>query len=124
MPGKTFASSALPAAFVHAHWACPQAPPAALAIHADQPVSAVSPTPYGLMTEEINFSYGGGLYAEMVRNRTFRSSWEGVQYRYSVENGLAQAKMEHDSKAGPSEALTSSLRTDVEQANGSNQPGC
>jgi alpha-N-arabinofuranosidase len=27
---------------------------------------------YGLMTEEINFSYDGGLYAELIRNRTFR----------------------------------------------------
>jgi alpha-N-arabinofuranosidase len=44
---------------------------AKLTIHADQPVSKVSPTLYGLMTEEINYSYDGGLYAEMVRNRTF-----------------------------------------------------
>jgi alpha-N-arabinofuranosidase len=26
------------------------------------------------MTEEINYSYDGGIYAEMVRNRTFRIS--------------------------------------------------
>ena len=51
-----------------------QAPTAVLTIHADQPVSKVSPTLYGLMTEEINHSYDGGLYAEMVQNRTFRSS--------------------------------------------------
>ena len=47
-----------------------------LTIHADQPVSAVSPTLYGLMTEEINYSYDGGLYAEMVRNRTFARGLE------------------------------------------------
>ena len=33
---------------------------------------------YGLMTEEINHSYDGGLYAEMVDNRTFRAHWDGV----------------------------------------------
>jgi alpha-N-arabinofuranosidase len=27
---------------------------------------------YGLMTEEINYSYDGGLYAELVRNRVFK----------------------------------------------------
>ena len=27
---------------------------------------------YGLMTEEINFSYDGGLYGELVRNRSFQ----------------------------------------------------
>src|SRR5580700_7376489 len=31
----------------------------------------VSPTLYGLMTEEINHSYDGGLYAELIQNRAF-----------------------------------------------------
>jgi len=37
-----------------------------LAIQVDHPTAKVSPTLYGLMTEEINFSYDGGLYAELV----------------------------------------------------------
>jgi alpha-N-arabinofuranosidase len=40
-----------------------------LTIHADQPGHAISPTFYGLMTEEINHAYDGGLYAELIRNR-------------------------------------------------------
>jgi len=52
---------------------CPaQNPSAIVSIQLDKPLHAVSPTLYGLMTEEINYSYDGGLYAEMVRNRTFR----------------------------------------------------
>ena len=43
-----------------------------LNIQLDNPAHGVSPTLYGLMTEEINYSYDGGLYAEMVRNRTFQ----------------------------------------------------
>ena len=39
-------------------------------------VSPISPTLYGLMTEEINHSYDGGLYAEMIQNRAFHSDWE------------------------------------------------
>ena len=39
---------------------------AVLTINADKPVSKISPMLYGLMTEEINYSYDGGLYAEMV----------------------------------------------------------
>ena len=46
---------------------------ATLNVEASRPKTAVSPTLYGLMTEEINYSYDGGLYAELVRNRTFRS---------------------------------------------------
>src|SRR5260370_9579742 len=33
----------------------------------------VSPTLYGLMTEEINYSYDGRLYAELIRNRIFKN---------------------------------------------------
>ena len=35
------------------------------------PSGKVSPFFYGLMTEEINHAYDGGLYAELVRNRAF-----------------------------------------------------
>ncbi|MBO4843798.1 MAG: carbohydrate binding domain-containing protein [Bacteroidales bacterium] len=40
-------------------------------VRADQVTSDVSPLMYGLMTEEINYSYDGGLYAELIRNRAF-----------------------------------------------------
>src|ERR1700739_498996 len=96
---------------------------ATLTIHPDQPVSAVSPTLYGLMTEEINYSYDGGLYAEMVRNRTFRGDWSGILYWYLVENGNARAKMEIDKTTGPSTALPTSLKIDIEQADAHNQAG-
>ena len=44
---------------------------ATLTIEAGQPVAKVSPLHYGLMTEELNHAYDGGLYAELVRNRAF-----------------------------------------------------
>ena len=87
------------------------------------PSRHVSPTLYGLMTEEINYSYDGGLYAEMVRNRTFHGDWSGVLYWYLLENGNAAAKMDLDKTTGPSEALSSSLRLDVEKADPKNQAG-
>ena len=46
--------------------------PAVLTIEVDKPLHGVSPMLYGLMTEEINYSYDGGLYPEMVRNRVMR----------------------------------------------------
>jgi hypothetical protein len=42
-----------------------------ITIDADQSIGTVSPRFYGLMTEEINHSYDGGLYAELVQNRAF-----------------------------------------------------
>src|SRR6476661_4564485 len=34
----------------------------------------VSPMLYGMMTEEINHAYDGGLYAELIRNRIFKDN--------------------------------------------------
>ena len=119
---KTFACAAFAAALFLAGMAAAQQP-ATLTIHPDQPLHAVSPNLYGLMTEEINYSYDGGLYAEMVRNRTFRGDWSGINYWYLLENGDAAAKMAADTTVGPSDALQSSLRLDVDKASAQSQAG-
>jgi alpha-L-arabinofuranosidase len=122
MSGKTFARLAATAVLTLSAILA-SAQNAVLTIHPDQPVSTVSPTLYGLMTEEINFSYDGGLYGELVRNRTFRSDWSGILYWYLLENGNASAKMSIDNHSGPSEALKSSLKLEVAQADTQNQAG-
>jgi alpha-N-arabinofuranosidase len=43
-----------------------------LSLQLDKSTATVSPTLYGLMTEEINYSYEGGLYAQLVRNPSFK----------------------------------------------------
>jgi alpha-N-arabinofuranosidase len=123
MFGKTFARSLVLSAPLAATFALAQAHAPHLTIQADQQVSPVSPTLYGLMTEEINYSYDGGLYAEMVRNRTFRADWSGILYWYLLENGDATAKIESDKATGPSDALKTSLRLDVEKASAGNEAG-
>src|SRR5271165_2716775 len=45
-----------------------------LNIHVDRPGAKIGPTFYGLMTEEINHSYDGGLYAELIQNRVFEDT--------------------------------------------------
>ncbi|MBO0910460.1 MAG: alpha-N-arabinofuranosidase, partial [Acidobacteria bacterium] len=95
----------------------------ALTIHLDKPVSKVSPALYGLMTEEINYSYDGGLYAEMVRNRTFRPQRRTVPYWFLQEYGNAQAAIESDPGTGPSEVLNFSLKLTVTEADQQNQAG-
>ena len=72
--------------------------PATLNVEVSRPKAAVSPTLYGLMTEEINYSYDGGLYAELVRNRTFRSDWTGILNWFLIEKGTASAKMSVDTE--------------------------
>src|SRR5438874_4839224 len=51
-----------------------QAEPGRLTVRVNQPGVKISPMLYGLMTEEINHSYDGGLYAELIQNRIFRDT--------------------------------------------------
>jgi alpha-L-arabinofuranosidase len=101
-----------------------QMPTADLSIQLDRPMHAVSPTLYGLMTEEINYSYDGGLYAEMVRNRTFQDhGFGGVAHWNIVHMGNSIAAMAVDDTEGPSEALPHSLAITVTKADASNPAG-
>jgi alpha-N-arabinofuranosidase len=55
-----------------------------LVVHADQPGAKISPTMYGIFFEDINFGADGGLYAELVKNRSFEfpepmMGWSEVQ---------------------------------------------
>jgi alpha-L-arabinofuranosidase len=95
----------------------------ALTIDLNHPKTPVSPILYGLMTEEINYSYDGGIYAELVRNRTFRSDWSGILNWYLVEKGTASAKVSVDQKVGPSDALKSSARLEVLKADAGSPAG-
>ncbi len=48
------------------------APVPVIQVQADKVTAKMPPTFYGLMTEEINYSYEGGLYGELIRNCTFK----------------------------------------------------
>ena len=45
---------------------------ATLEVDVSQPGVAIPPEFFGLMTEEINHAYDGGLFAELVQNQTFQ----------------------------------------------------
>ncbi len=46
-------------------------PAVTLSVQADQPGAKISPTMWGVFFEDINFGADGGLYAELVKNRSF-----------------------------------------------------
>ncbi len=109
--------------FAAAHTRAQSGGPAVLTIHADQTASKVSPTLYGLMTEEINHAYEGGLYAELIRNNTFRSDWSGVNDWILIQDGNSEAKIGIDKTSGPSEALPYSMHLDVSAATAAGPAG-
>ena len=42
-----------------------------LTVDADRPIASIAPTMWGVFFEDINFGADGGLYAELVKNRSF-----------------------------------------------------
>jgi alpha-L-arabinofuranosidase len=58
---------------------------ASITIHADREGPKVSPLLYGIFFEDINCSADGGIYAELIRNRSFEDSERLVHW--SVTSG-------------------------------------
>ena len=99
------------------------AQPVTLSVDLHQVKGNVSPTLYGLMTEEINFSYDGGLYAELVRNRTFQDNNDSPQHWFLHEGSSPDSSMKIDHSTGPSAALPVSLQLSAPTAAAKDAPG-
>jgi alpha-N-arabinofuranosidase len=101
-----------------------QGAPAQLSIDTQDAGKVVSPMLYGLMTEEINHSYDGGLYAQLLSNHTFQGrSWQASGTWDLIRNGNAAAGAEVDKATGPSAALPTSLKLSVSMASPGNEAG-
>ncbi|HEX4308751.1 MAG TPA: alpha-L-arabinofuranosidase C-terminal domain-containing protein [Acidobacteriaceae bacterium] len=99
---------------------------ATLTIDASHPAAPVSPMLYGIMSEEINHAWDGGLYGELVSNRTFqppRRAGRPPQNWIVIENGNSEATLSVDTDSGPSKALAASLKLDVLSADAHSTAG-
>ena len=88
------------------------APVPVLQIKAGEVKAKVSPMLYGLMTEEINYSYEGGLYGELIRNRSFKANPTNAVYWTPVGGALISL----DPTTPLNNALNVSLKADVSRA--------
>ena len=76
-------------------------------VQADKIIAPVSPTMWGIFFEDINFAADGGLYAEMIKNRSFEFAhplmgWTEQKYdRFSLnkESGFASIYNHGDNEA-------------------------
>ena len=102
--------------------------PARVDIDVNKPGAAIPPSFYGLMTEEINHSYDGGLFAEVIQNRTFQDPLPPMRGRKRppqdvpadppihwslVQDNGGQASMHTDRTDPVNAALPISLRLDL-----------
>src|SRR6056300_652355 len=68
-----------------------------LEIDASNYQAEIAPTMYGIFFEDINFAADGGLYAELVKNRSFeftlpKMGWlepNSNRHTYNTESGIA-----------------------------------
>ena len=90
----------------------PTNPVTVLKISANEVAAKVSPKLYGLMTEEINYSYEGGLYGELIRNRAFKANPTNALF-WTTVGGAAIAL---DTNQPLNSALNVSLKLDAGKA--------
>jgi len=87
-----------------------------LTIDAGQPVAKASPIHYGLMTEELNHSYDGGLYAELIRNRAFLNDARTPAHWSAVHEDGSASAIALDRQQPLNTTLPASLRLEVTSA--------
>src|SRR5712675_825209 len=97
--------------------------PVTLTVNVDRPGAKIDPIFYGLMNEEINFSYDGGLYAELIRNRTFRDNVQtAVNWSVAKYNG-GDGSISLDKDPVPNTALSVALQLDAGSISGTQRVG-
>jgi alpha-N-arabinofuranosidase len=101
----------------------PHAAGPTITIDTTQPSGKVSPRFYGLMTEEINHSYDGGLYAELVRNRAFLDDAASPVHWSVVQGDGAAAAIALDRSEPLNKDVGVSLRLDVTRASAGHAAG-
>ena len=87
--------------------------PVTIRVDASKPGPRIDPMFYGLMTEEINFSYDGGLYAELIRNRAFKDDAKEPVHWSVVKDGGADGAIALGENGVPNTALTAALKLDA-----------
>ena len=93
------------------------AAPGQLTVQVDKPGVKISPTFFGLMTEEINHAFDGGLYGELIQNRAFKDDPNGPAHWSAVTSGSGTGTVALDTNNPvPGTALTNCLRLDVTAA--------
>ena len=73
------------------------AAPASLTVEVDKPSVKINPTLWGIFFEDINLSADGGIYPELVRNRSFEDANKPDHWRL-VNHGDGRSEMAIDTR--------------------------
>ncbi len=89
-----------------------------ITIQANQPAATISSNLFGIFFEEINMAGDGGIYAELVRNRSFEDASTPTQWTL-VTNGAATGSWSIDTSMPLSSSNTQSLKLTMTGGSGS-----
>jgi alpha-L-arabinofuranosidase len=84
-----------------------------LTVYVDRPGVKISPTLYGIFVEEINRAGDGGIYAEMVQNRTFEDDAEKPVAWTLVQSEGTQGAMSLDTADPLNQHTPHSLKLEI-----------
>ena len=102
-----------------------------IVVQVNKPGAKISPMLYGLMTEEINYSYDGGIYGELIRNRIFKDRSRGGAAAVpaiphwsvtSLDDAQGEISLDTADPVNPV-ALTTSLKLNVASAGAGRRVG-
>lgn len=99
------------------------ADPGSLKVRVNQPGVKISPMFYGLMTEEINHAYDGGLYAELIQNRAFKDNPNNPVHWSIVLDGGSVGSISLDNSQPLNDALHTSLKVEAIAVSGKQRVG-
>ncbi|HPU55282.1 MAG TPA: alpha-L-arabinofuranosidase C-terminal domain-containing protein [Verrucomicrobiota bacterium] len=87
---------------------------AQITVQADKPGAPISPVMWGVFFEDINFGADGGLYAELVKNRSFEfpEPWTGW-IRISPSNAKGEATLVEEGPPHPADKRFLRLRSEA-----------
>jgi len=90
---------------------------ASIVIAADKPGITISPTLYGIFFEEINRAGDGGIYAEMIQNRSFEDDSTPIAWTL-VKGANADAAIDLDKNHPLNASNPTCLRLDIRKTAG------
>ncbi len=100
-------------ALLLAVWGVARAGEATLTVQVDQPGVKVSPLLYGIFFEEINRAGDGGIYAELIQNRSFEDAAKETAAWTLVKGADAEGSMALDKSQPLNANNPSSLKLEV-----------
>lgn len=92
-----------------------QSPVGRISVDPTRPLHQRSPDFYGLMTEEINHSYDGALYGELIQNRALNDDPARASHWPAIDGATVNVDSTH---AVPNTALSLSLAVDAKAGQG------